>query len=127
MKNNLKKIIPLISLGLPFKAWAAVQSSKQRLQEIASGADYPEPSSGLQEIIVNVVVYALGFLGIFFMVMIIYSGIQWISAGGNEEVITKAKDRLKNAIIGFIVVGLAYGLTVVIVQLLEASTSNTYL
>ena len=112
MKNNLKKIIPLISLGLPFKAWAAVQSSKQRLQEIASGADYPEPGFGLQEIIVNVVVYALGFLGIFFMVMIIYSGIQWISAGGNEEVITKAKQMMANGVIGIVIIATAYAATI---------------
>ncbi|MFA6304629.1 MAG: pilin [Patescibacteria group bacterium] len=50
----------------------------------------------------------LGFLGTLFVVLIIYSGIQWMSAGGEEEKVTEAKQRIKNAIFGLLLVLFSY-------------------
>ncbi|MBI3290908.1 hypothetical protein HYZ76_01340 [Candidatus Falkowbacteria bacterium] len=46
----------------------------------------------------------LSLLGIIFISYTIYGGFLWMSAGGNEEHITKAKSIIKNGIIGLIVV-----------------------
>ncbi len=128
MKNILKKITSLISIWLVFPLTVlAVQSSKNRLDDIAPSAGFETSPNSIQGIIVSVITYALGFVGIVFLILMIYSGTQWIAAGGNEDIITKAKSRFKQAVIGFVVIGIAYGLTILIVKLLEASTSNTYL
>jgi len=58
-----------------------------------------------------IVQYILGFLGVIFLVLVIIGGYQWMTAGGNEESITKAKKRIINATIGIVIVLGAYIIT----------------
>ena len=73
----------------------------------------------------TIVQYTLGFLGIIFLIMIIYSGFQWMTAGGNEETISKAKKRIINATIGLIIVLAAYAITYFIIYNLTLQTINS--
>lgn len=119
----------LLSLSLPFQnILAQVTPPAERFKNLAGQAGYNTGAGGTKtDIVVNVIIYALGFVGLFFLIMIIYSGIQWISAGGNEDTITKAKTRLKNSIIGFAIIILAYALTVFVSKVLQSSITDTYL
>jgi len=54
---------------------------------------------------------ALSFVGTIFFVFIVYSGIQWMTAGGEEDKVDKATTRIKNATIGLAITGAAYFLT----------------
>ena len=54
----------------------------------------------------------LSFIGVLFLGLMIYAGIMWMTAGGNEQTITKAKDLLVNAAIGIVIVFAAYAITV---------------
>ena len=47
---------------------------------------------------------ALSLLGIIFIILVIISGYQWMTAGGNEETVKKAQKTITNSIIGLIVV-----------------------
>lgn len=62
-------------------------------------------------IVATVIQIALGLLGIIFLILIIISGYKWMTAGGNEDQVTKAKANLKNAIIGMIIVLASYAVT----------------
>lgn len=53
----------------------------------------------------------LSFVGIILIILIVYSGYLWFSADGNEEQISKAKAHIKNAVMGLIVIFLAYAFT----------------
>jgi len=53
----------------------------------------------------------LSFLGVIFLVLIVYSGILWMTASGNEQKAEKAKDILRDSIIGLIVVAAAYAIS----------------
>ena len=46
----------------------------------------------------------LSLVGIVFLVFTVYSGIQWMMAGGNEEVIKQARARVTQATIGLLIV-----------------------
>lgn len=89
------------------------ETSKERLQNIGRIGQFASTASplGPKLIILNVIAYVLGLVGMLFLIMVIYSGYQWISAGGNEEMITKAKTRLTNAIIGLGATLGAYAIT----------------
>ena len=52
----------------------------------------------------------LAFTGATALVMIIFAGQKWMMAGGNEENIKKAKDLLRNALIGLSISVLAYAI-----------------
>ena len=53
----------------------------------------------------------LSFLGIFFLLLTIYGGFLWMTARGNDAQTAKARNILQNAIIGLIIILVAYGLT----------------
>ncbi len=59
----------------------------------------------------QIISIALSFVGVLFFILMIYAGILWMTASGNEQQISKAKSLLINAIIGIIVVFSAYALT----------------
>ncbi len=55
--------------------------------------------------IINVI---LGFLGIIFLILIIYAGFLWMTAGGNDETVGKARKILINSTIGLVIVIAAF-------------------
>lgn len=65
----------------------------------------------LPQVIGNIIKGILTFLGIIFLLLIIYGGYVWMLARGNENETKKAKDIITNAIIGLLVVAGAYAIT----------------
>jgi type IV secretory pathway VirB2 component (pilin) len=55
----------------------------------------------------KIIAWALGSLGLIAVVLIVYGGFMWMTAGGNEERISKAKQIISAAIIGLIIILLA--------------------
>ncbi len=67
----------------------------------------------------------LGLLGIIFLVLMVYAGFLWMTARGDDEPVTKAKDIIRQAIIGLIIVFVAYALTGFIINAVLRATSGT--
>ena len=125
-----KNFLFLISFLLPLNTLlaASVTSPGERFKNLAGESGYDTTTASTKiTIVINVIIYVLGFVGVFFLIMIVYSGFQWIMAGGNEETITKAQTRLKNSIIGFIVIAVAYSLILFVMNFLKIGLSNRYL
>ncbi len=95
------------------------------LEEVAANAygETGEPKP-LVEIVASIIKIMLGFLGLIFIVLIIVSGFQWMTAGGNEEQVQKATARIRNAVIGLFIVLASYGLTVFITKQITRATTN---
>jgi len=53
----------------------------------------------------------LGFTGTIFFVLVIVSGLMWMTSGGNEERVKRAKQILIAAVVGLIIVLSAYAIT----------------
>lgn len=74
--------------------------------------------------IINVV---LGVLGILTTILILYAGFTWMTAGGNDEKITKAKGTIFAAVIGLLVILSAYAISsFVLKNLYKATTDRIY-
>ena len=56
------------------------------------------------DLIIGMVNYFIGFLGILATIAFVYAGVLWVLSGGNEESITKAKKIMIYAALGLIVV-----------------------
>lgn len=54
---------------------------------------------------------AISFTATIFLIIAIYSGVQWMTGGGSKDKIAEAKTRLTRAIGGFILISLAYIIT----------------
>lgn len=59
-------------------------------------------------IVVDVINIALGLLGLFFVILIMYAGFTWMTAQGDKDKVQKAKDTIKNGIYGIAIILLAY-------------------
>jgi hypothetical protein len=74
--------------------------------------------------IAKVIRLLLGFLGIIAVTIIIYAGFIWMTSGGNEEKISKAKALLKNGVIGLIIILASFGIVAFIIRQLIGATTG---
>ncbi|MBI4089835.1 MAG: hypothetical protein HY421_00365 [Candidatus Kerfeldbacteria bacterium] len=78
------------------------------------------PSKNLKDVTVNVVSWVLGMLALLAVVFIIYAGFVWMTAAGNEEKIERAKKIISSAVIGLVIVILAWAIVIFV----AGTTSN---
>lgn len=90
----------------------------QRLENIGGKSGFAEsevPTDRAGEVLPvylgGVVNAALSLLGVIFFALMVYGGFLWLYAGGNDEQVTKAKSIMIRALIGFIIVIFAGGIT----------------
>lgn len=92
-----------------------VDSSGQ-LGGAASEMGYKEGASP-ESVVAVIIQIVLGLLGVVFVFFLVYGGIQWMVAGGNEEQIKKAQNIIKRAIVGLIITLVAYIVSVFIISI----------
>jgi uncharacterized membrane protein len=57
----------------------------------------------VDDILASVVSFLLGLVGIAFIVMLIFSGYSYISAGGNKESLARAQHSFMNSFLGLMI------------------------
>ena len=67
---------------------------------------------------------SFSLIGIVLVVIFIYAGFTWMTAGGSEEKITKAKKMLTNAVIGLVITMLAYSIANFVLHSILKGTSG---
>jgi len=84
-----------------------------------TGLGQKDLKAGLGELI-NV---ALGFLGIVAVIIILFGGFKWMTAGGNDEKVGEAKRLIIAGIVGLAIILSAYAITTFVLQsLIDATT-----
>jgi len=76
-------------------------------------------------IISRIINVFLGLLGIIALVLIIYGGYKWMTAGGNEEQITEAKRILINATIGLAIILSSFAISNFVLNQFSEATQQT--
>ena len=126
---KVKYYFPLAFLVMPFLAYAqsAVSTglSGSGMTSVF-GTTGLNSSQSLSDLIVNVIRIMLLFAGAIAVFFVIVGGYQYIASGGNEETAEKGRKTLINAIIGIIVVVLAYAIINVIVNLVGSNSGSGY-
>ena len=88
--------------------------NKVLLNDTGLESYYAANSASLETRIGNVVEVVLSLVGVIFLILIIYSGLRWMTAGGNDQTLDKAKESLRQAIMGLIIVVGAYAISLFI-------------
>jgi hypothetical protein len=92
------------------------------VKEIGSSAGYNINNTQTPESYIGTILTIIfSVLGIIFMILTIYAGIKWMTAQGNNSQIDAAKDTITRAIIGLIIVIVAYGITYFIINIFYPS------
>lgn len=92
-----------------------------RLGGAGAAAGFAKPGGSLAQTVGAIISAFLGFLGVVALILIIYGGYLWMTAGGNEEKVKKAQTLLKNAIIGLIIITMAYAISNFVVSQIVTS------
>lgn len=108
-----------------------VEVEAMRQLGAAAGAEGANLSGGQADpriIVARVIRAAMGILGTIFLVLTLYAGFLWMTAGGEDEKISKAKKLLYDGVIGLVIILAAYSITwfVLKVVLGEASYGIYY-
>ncbi|MCF7794852.1 hypothetical protein K9M50_00620 [Patescibacteria group bacterium] len=116
---TIMMIIASMTIFLPVKAAdigdAFSETSSSLLSKTVNEAGiFQDPSNNIDSLIQTIINTVLSFLGVIFIIIIIYAGYKWLTAEGNDEAVNKAKGLLKNAIIGLLVVLAAYAISIAI-------------
>lgn len=115
-------LLALIALPFLVASPALAQSGvRNTLDAVGTPAYGTSNPDALPQTFGRIVQGALGLLGMILVVLCLYAGFMWMTAGGNEEKVTTAKTTLRNAVIGLILILLSYSITAFVI---EAITSR---
>lgn len=65
----------------------------------------------------------ISILGIIMVIYIFYAGFVWLTAGGDEDKVKKAKGIIKNSVIGLIIVLASYSVASYLIGMITTSSS----
>ena len=80
------------------------------------------PDTDVRTVAVNLINVLLGVLGIIFLLLVLYGGFLWMTAGGDDSRAEKGRAIIRNAIVGLIVIFLAFAITTFVFTLLTDAT-----
>ncbi len=78
-------------------------------------------ASSLRQLVLTMVNYFLGFLGLVAVLMVIYGGVTYVTAAGKDDAVEKGKKIIMYALVGLIIVLLSF---VVVNFILGAGTGT---
>lgn len=101
------------------------------LNQVGGSSGLGDPTSGepktlLLDYVGTIINVGLGLLGAVLLILTIYAGFLWMTAGGNDEQVTKAKAWIRNAVIGLIITLAAYSIAnFVVKEIGDATVGST--
>ncbi|MEK7681163.1 MAG: IPT/TIG domain-containing protein [Patescibacteria group bacterium] len=128
MRKEIKKFILIfilvIGLAGAFLWHANLASAQVDLGVEAAGDTIGLASTDIRVIVAKIIKTALGLLGIVAIVLVLYGGYVWMTAGGDEEKISQAKKILVNSFIGLAIILSSYAITSFVLNRLISATTG---
>lgn len=121
----MKKIL-LFSLASLL--YVGVANAQYGLEETANTAGLSSNISGAStpaEVIGDIVAAGLSMVGVLFLLLMIYGGVMWMIARGNEQQTDKALNTIKAAVIGLIIVMASYAITAFVFNAISGNNTST--
>lgn len=81
-------------------------------------------SANLVDSIAQIIRVAMGFLGVIAVVIILLGGFKWMTAGGNEDKVKKAKQLIFSGIIGLVIILSAFAIASFVLTQVASATKG---
>jgi len=94
------------------------------LSNIGSASDVNLRFTNIPNVVKNGIQILVGVAGVIFFVMLVIGGIQYAMSGGDKAQAQAAKDRITNALIGIIIVAVAFALVSLISAILGVQITS---
>ncbi|HRH23444.1 MAG TPA: hypothetical protein PK295_02345 [Candidatus Magasanikbacteria bacterium] len=109
-------LLTLSIVALPSRVMGGNENlgnADDNLQNLQKGIGGNVPTD-LSAVVGNVIKTVLSLVGIIFLVLTVYAGYLWMTARGEDEQVSKAKEIIKSSIMGLFIVVSSYAITVFI-------------
>ncbi|MBU0646453.1 pilin [Patescibacteria group bacterium] len=127
MKNMFYKIGAWISvlpvLLLPTATYAGLTDAGTNLSQVGDAASLSQNERSLPKLIGGLINVIISVLGIVFVILIVYAGILYMTAGGEKDKVEKAKNLMIQAVIGLVIIVAAYAISSFVITQLTTITS----
>ena len=117
MRKILLTLVASVTLLLPTIALAQIdyQTELDATATAVYGSSNPQ-SISIIYIVGTLIKALLSIVGIVFLVLVLWAGALWMTAGGNEKQVEKAKDMMIRAVIGLVILLASYSISNFVVQ-----------
>jgi hypothetical protein len=97
---------------------------------LSGGLDKAAPTElqgakDLNVIIGRLISTIIGFLGVVLFLYLLYGGFIWMTAAGDSKKVETAKDIIRNAIIGLVIIAASYAIANFVISSLATATADT--
>jgi cysteine-rich repeat protein len=127
-KNLIVFCVGLIAVTLVcfYPNWVAAQESEimDTAETVAGTAGLSTEATDPRVIVGRLIRVALGFLGVAALVVILYGGFLYMTSGGVDTAIEKAKGVIKSGIIGLAIIIMAFAITSYILNALTGAVGT---
>ncbi|MCK5413413.1 MAG: hypothetical protein KAI57_03480 [Candidatus Pacebacteria bacterium] len=113
----MKNLIKTLTVS-SFTAYALTASTIASAQWGRTNPPTNVPTD-IEVAVMNLTNWILGFIAIIATLVIIWGGVQYLTAGGNDDAVGAAKKTISYGIIGMVIAGLAYAMVIVVTQILQ--------
>ncbi|MBI4257120.1 hypothetical protein HY626_03650 [Candidatus Uhrbacteria bacterium] len=103
---------------LPAAALAQLSEAQTDLTTVGTSIGTDATTNTLPELIGNIIAVLLSVLGIIFVVLVVYAGFLYLTAGGEPDKVKKAKTLLTQSVIGLIIIVAAYAIAAFVIDAL---------
>ena len=115
-------LLSLVVLPSVVFAQDPITNSFQFAQNVGGGAF---GTADLRDMIVSLINVLLGFLGIIAVIIILWGGFKWMTAGGNEENVGEARSLIIAGIIGLAIIIASFAISRFVIQSFATATGST--
>lgn len=105
---------------------ASSQTSLNMLKNSAVGAGYSATTNenSAAATVGSVINVFLSILGVVFLVLVVYAGFLWMTAGGEEEKIKQAQKYIKNGLFGLLIIMSSFAISKFVFTYFFAATKS---
>ena len=116
----------LLAPSAAFAQFGGLDDSQGNLEDVAEVASISTDGNDLPTIIGGFIRVALSFLGLIFLILVIYAGFLWMTAGGSDEQVGKAKTLVGQAVVGLIIVIASFAISEFVIDAVSNATGNSF-
>ncbi len=124
-KKIFKQLASLVVVLGGIFAFRLVFAQTFGVDEVSSGLGGSLSESDPRAIFTRIINVTLGLLGVIALGLIIYAGFLWMTSGGEEEKISKAKKLLVSAVIGLGIILSSWAIASFVLDRLSDATNGT--
>ena len=118
--------VPILTFLVPAAASAQgiVDRIRGGVDQAGGEAGFSANGPGLEELIGRIIGVLLSFVGVLLLVILLYAGFLWMTAGGDEGKVKKARTMIFNAIVGLVITVAAYAISAFVLNALSGASGG---